>query len=200
MSTELPSDEPEKPASMEPNQAIRAEVASLLTANEVIEVIAVQGVTAVAIRKDAVVVTNNRVIFYRPSLLGVKLADILWQDVADARFTQSLLGAEIEVKATDGRSERIERLEKEPAKRAYVLCQQHEQEWREKRRVREMEEARAKAGGIVIGQPVASSQASDAVGKEDPLEKLKKAKAMMDAGLISEAEYETIKAKVLSEF
>jgi hypothetical protein len=105
----------------------------------------------------------------------------------------------LKVVAIDGRTELIERLDKEQAKRAYALCQHHEQEWREKRRVREMEEARAKAGGLYINPPV-TPQPSGSPGVEDPLAKLKKAKDLMDTGLISEAEYESLKARVLSNF
>jgi hypothetical protein len=68
-----------------------------------------------------------------------------------------------------------------------------EQEWREKRRVREMEEARAKSGGVYLG----SGQGAGSPA-EDPVAKLSKAKQMLDQGLISEAEYETVKAKILS--
>ena len=36
-------------------------------------------------------------------------------------------------------------------RRMYRICQQHDQVWREKRRVRELEELRAKSGGVQIG-------------------------------------------------
>jgi hypothetical protein len=73
------------------------------------------------------------------------------------------------------------------------------EEWvREERREREMEEKRAAAGGIVLQGPVpAGSQQSSPV-QEDPVKKLTQLKAMLDGGLITEAEYEAKKADILS--
>lgn len=59
---------------------------------------------------------------------------------------------------------RLDGPDKDQAKRLYGICQQMEQKWREKRRIREMEEARARAGGIVMGAP-AAAPAEDPVGK-----------------------------------
>jgi hypothetical protein len=93
-------------------------------------------------------------------------------------------------------------IDKEQAKRLYGFAQQMEQEWREKRRIREMEEARARAGGVYMGSlpgmgyPVSAPPAA----REEPAARLGKAKALLDQGLISEQEYETLKAKVLAEF
>ncbi|MCL4465453.1 MAG: SHOCT domain-containing protein [Chloroflexi bacterium] len=87
-------------------------------------------------------------------------------------------------------------LDKEQAKRFYGIAQQMENEWREKRRVRQMEEDRAKAGGVYLGTAGVNLAGSQTV--EDPVAKLGKAKAMLDQGLISEAEYESIKAKILA--
>jgi hypothetical protein len=71
-----------------------------------------------------------------------------------------------------------------------------EQEWREKRRIRQMEEERARAGGIYMETPRAPATPETAA--EDPVERLARARAMLDQGLISEAEYDTLKAKILS--
>jgi hypothetical protein len=48
---------------------------------------------------------------------------------------------------------------------------------------------------VHLGAPAASVAAAPA---EDPVAKLAKAKQMLDQGLISEAEYDTLKAKILS--
>ena len=57
----------------------------------------------------------------------------------------------------------------------------------------DMEEARAKSGGVYLG-PTGGAAAP----AEDPVAKLARAKQMLDQGLISEAEYESVKAKILS--
>jgi hypothetical protein len=70
------------------------------------------------------------------------------------------------------------------AKRLHGLAQQLEQEWREKRRLREMEEARAKAGGVYVGLPGVPSPSGQAE-KPDPIVKLAKAKAKAKAKIRS---------------
>jgi hypothetical protein len=100
-----------------------------------------------------------------------------------------MLATQFSMETVDGRTVVMEGLDKDQAKRLYGICQQMEQEWREKRRIREMEEARARAGGVVVGAPAAA---------DDPVGKLARAKEMLDKGLISEAEYDSLKAKILS--
>jgi hypothetical protein len=87
-------------------------------------------------------------------------------------------------------------LHKDEAQRLYTICQAHEQEWREKRRIRELEELRAKSGGITLGgMPGASLPAG---ADESPVDRLERAKEMRDKGLISDSEYEAIKARLVS--
>ena len=86
---------------------------------------------------------------------------------------------------------------KDQAQAMYRICQQHDQVWREKRRVRELEELRAKSGGVQIsGQPAYSSDAAGA--ESEPARRLRQAREMLDAKLISDSEFESIKAKIVS--
>lgn len=176
-------------------KSIASDVAKVLTPSEEILYIALQNMTALSIKKDCVVVTTNRLLLYRPSVLGrVDFDDFQWQDVKNVKIQQGVLSSELTVETTDGRIGTMSGLDKEQAKRLYGFTQQMEQEWREKRRIREMEEARAKSGGIYMSAP----EPRAATSAEDPTQKLAQAKRMLDQGLISEAEYETVKAKILS--
>jgi len=76
------------------------------------------------------------------------------------------------------------------------VCQAHEQSWREKRRIRELEELRARAGGVQISGAQTGST-GDASG-EDSVQRLQRAKQMLDAKLISDSEYEAIKARIIN--
>jgi hypothetical protein len=86
-------------------------------------------------------------------------------------------------------------LRKDQAQAVYRVCQAQEQAWREKRRVRDLEELRAKSGGLQLG---AGGMGTPAGGETDPVERLKAAKEMLANGLITDSEYEAIKAKVVS--
>ena len=176
---------------------VAGDVRTILTPNEEILYVALQNVTALSLKKDSVVATNNRVIFYRPSVLGrVNFADYLWEDVRNVAIKEGFLAADLTVELIDGRVDQAGNLDKSQIRRLYAICQQKEQEWREKRRVRDLEEARAKSGGIQMSVP----QAAGGAPTEDPVQKLARAKAMLDQGLISEAEYETLKAKIIASF
>jgi hypothetical protein len=177
-------------------------ISAILTPGEEILYVVLQNVTAMSPRKDAVVTTNNRIILYRAGILGrISFDDFLWQDIKNVHLKQGMMSTEVSVEAADGRKAKAGGLSKEQAKRLYAISQQMEQEWREKRRVRQMEESRAAAGGVYLGSsPVTGvpSQGSAPDVGVSPAEKLGQAKAMLEAGLISEAEYESIKAKIIS--
>jgi hypothetical protein len=93
----------------------------------------------------------------------------------------------------------------------YRICQQHDQVWREKRRIRELEELRAKSGGVQIGggqsyagmdaggpAPGTPAAGTPAAGESEPVRRLRQAREMLDAKLISDSEFESIKAKIVS--
>jgi hypothetical protein len=92
----------------------------------------------------------------------------------------------------------FEGLFKDQAQAMYRICQQHDQVWREKRRVRELEELRAKSGGVQISgaSPAYSGEAPGA--ESEPARRLRQAREMLDAKLISDSEFESIKAKIVS--
>jgi hypothetical protein len=93
----------------------------------------------------------------------------------------------------------FEGLNKNQAQAMYRICQQHDQVWREKRRVRELEELRAKSGGVQISGGQAGYSGTDDAGAEsEPTRRLRQAREMLDARLISDSEFESIKAKIVS--
>ena len=99
--------------------------------------------------------------------------------------------------AGSARVYRFTGLGKEQAKEVYRACQFQEQSWREKRRVRELEEMRARSGGVHLGGlPGAPAGGDDA---RSPQARLQRAKDMLDEGLLSDAEYEQVKARILGE-
>ena len=180
-------------------RAIAEEVRSVLTANESIQYIAYQAWTALGQKRDAVAATNNRmIVFQRHRLRGFDFHDFLWEDVANVKINQNTLSSSLECTLTNGDTYRTSNLVKDQARTLYTICQQKEQEWRERRRVRKMEEERARAGGTQITLPEGGDVGPTAPA-EDPVAKLAKAKEMFDKEIISEAEYETLKANILQK-
>lgn len=96
-------------------------------------------------RREVVVATNMRLIIFRRRLIGgYRMHDIRWQDLQDAAIDENLLqdlfGAELRLRLYNGLLIRINGLEVVSARALYVYCQQQEQEWRERNRIRGMEE------------------------------------------------------------
>jgi hypothetical protein len=187
-----------------------AELRSVLIAGEAIEAWAIQRrLFALRHRRVIVAATSGRlVIIARPLLGGFNLVSIRWQDLEEVTLRVGVFAADLGVragKATDlaslgaEGSQRVELsgLRKQQAQAVYRICQAQDQAWREKRRVRELEELRARSGGIQVmsGAPLAAPAAG---GGDDAVRRLQEAKRMLDARLITDSEYEAIKARIVS--
>lgn len=183
---------------------------SVLIAGESIDAWAIQRrMFALAHRRVLVAATSGRlIIITRPLIGGFDLVTVRWQDLEEVTLRVGVFGADLGVragKATDLASlavqgaQRVELkgLRKDQAQAVYRICQAQDQAWREKRRVRELEELRARSGGIQVmaGAPPGGMPAA---AGDDAVRRLQEAKRLLDARLITDAEYEAIKAKIVS--
>lgn len=191
--------------------AALATLRSLLTVGETLEAWAVQHrLYALTHRRACVAATSGRFLSLNRRLLGgYDSADIRWQDLKETRISAGILAADLTLVAQSSSDLNIGSevnrvwtftgLRKQQAQALYRICQQHDQVWREKRRIRELEELRAKSGGVQIGTAQNSFSAADAAGAEsEPARRLRQAREMLDAKLISDSEFESIKAKIVS--
>jgi hypothetical protein len=186
----------------------RAQLRSVLIAGETVEAWAIQmRMFALLHRRLLIAATSGRLIVLTRKLLGgFDVTTIRWQDLEEVTLRVGMLSADLAVragKATDlaslgaSGSQRVEfrGLRRDQAQAVYRICQSQDQAWREKRRVRELEELRARSGGIQVSPaPLALGSA----GESDAVRRLQEAKQLLDARLISDAEYEAIKAKIIS--
>jgi uncharacterized protein YaiL (DUF2058 family) len=180
----------------EAHAGIIEKVRGILTQDEAIEGIAVQ-LSIAGLRPDAVVVTNKRFILYHPSLLGVSFEDYLWRDLFDVRLSEGILGGTLSFTAR-GKRQQVDKLDKTEARTVYRIAQLREQEAAEIRRQRQMQEDQARAGHFVIGGTPTAAGATSAATADDPMAKLTKLKNMLDAGLITQEEYDKKKADILA--
>ena len=181
---------------------------SVLTTNETLEAWAIQKrLFALKHRRRVVAATSGRFLALERALFGgFTLTDIRWQDLKIVKIDVGLIGARLTLEAFSSpdlasasaqtTSFDYEGLRKDQAEALYRIAQGHDQAWREKRRVRDLEEMRARAGGFQVGN-LAGTAADGATG--DATQRLQKAKSMLDAGLISDSEYETLKAKIINQ-
>jgi hypothetical protein len=180
----------------------------LLTAEETLEAWAAQHrLYALTHRRVCIAATSGRFISLNRRLLGgYESADIRWQDLKETHIRAGIVAADLTLVAQASSDLNIgsevnrvwtfEGLHKDQAQAMYRICQQHDQVWREKRRVRELEELRAKSGGVQIG--AAGLSAAGTGAESEPVRRLRQAREMLEAKLISDSEFESIKAKIVS--
>jgi hypothetical protein len=178
---------------------------SILVPGETVDAWAVQRrLFAITRRRILIAATSGRFIKISRGLLGgFDMNDFRWQDLGDAKIKVGIFGADILMKifaSTDlAMSEDTNQVlilpgfRKEQAQQIYRLAQAQDQAWREKRRIRELEEMRAKSGGVTIG-----SNAQQSNTTESATEKLEQARQMLEKKLITDSEYESIKARIIS--
>jgi hypothetical protein len=183
---------------------------SVLIPAETLEAWAIQRrIFALSHRRVLIAATSGRLIRITRNLLGgFDVSDIRWQDLEEVTLRVGMLGADLMIRsgrATDLASQgtqgsqrlEFEGLRKDQAQAVYRICQAQDQAWREKRRVRELEELRARSGGIQVSSGPGGYPAGPA-GQSDAVRRLQEAKQMLDGKLITDAEYEAIKAKIVS--
>jgi hypothetical protein len=180
---------------------------AMLVAGETSQSVAFQRrIFALLHRRVLVAATTGRLIGIERGLFGgFSPVDLRWQDIKSAHIRQGIFGGYLTISALTQpdlasggvvRQFEFSGLKKDDAAAIYRICQAQEQAWREKRRLRELEEMRAKSGGFTGNFGSGSAGSSS---EEDPVSRLQKAKAMLEQGLISDSEYETIKARVVGQ-
>jgi putative oligomerization/nucleic acid binding protein len=186
---------------------------SLLIPGEELDTHAVQRrLFALTRRRTIVGATSGRLIVVNRGLFGdYTPQDVRWQDLQDAQLRVGVFGASLSVSvhgnadlaSAEGprRVVQVDGLRKEEAQEVYRTCQAQEQAWREKRRVRELEELRAKSGGINLagGMGAAPGAGAGDEGSQALASRLQRAKDMLQQGLLTDAEFEQVKARILSE-
>ncbi len=181
---------------------------SVLVKGETLDAWAIQRrLFALTHRRIIIGATSGRFIKIQRGLLGgFNMADFRWQDLGETKIKVGIFGANIIMKIFGSADMAISEgansdliltgFRKDQAEQVYRLAQSQDQAWREKRRVRELEELRAKSGGVTLGSNLGSQQSG--AGQDDTTVKLQQAKQMLDNKLITDSEYESIKARLIS--
>lgn len=93
------------------------------------------------------------------------------------------------LKTIKGHTNKIDYLPKSQARKLYTVAQEQEEEQREYRRQRDLEEKRASAGNVTVTASVPTNQQSvQQTQQDDPMVSLQKLKTLFDNNLISQSE------------
>ena len=203
------------------------QLSTLLIPGEAVTAFAVQHrLFALVHRRQVAAATTGRFVFMTRGLIaGFDPVTIRWQDLKDVQLKVGILAATLTIHHYANMSDTalgdggvatlvLRGFEKAGAQQLYREAQAQEQAWREKRRVRSIEEMRAQAGGVQIATglyppgPTAGPAPHADVGPSlaarsghpdgDPKERLARARSMLEDGLITDAEYEAIKANIIA--
>lgn len=181
---------------------------SVLVKGETLEAWTIQRrLFALTHRRILIAATSGRFIKIKRGVLGgFQMTDFRWQDLGDTKINVGIFGADLTMKIFSSKDLAISEssaqdlilkgFRKEGTEQIYRFAQSQDQSWREKRRIRELEELRAKSGGITLGSSPGSQQSGNT--SEDTVSKLQQAKQMLDNKLITDSEYESIKARLIS--
>ncbi len=195
------------------------QLATLLVSGETVTALALQHrLYALFHRRRLAAATTGRFIrLVRPILGGYEPLTVRWQDLRQVGLAVGMISASLSLAYSanlsdtssgegDTRVLRITGLKIAGAQALYRECQAQEQAWREKRRVRTLEEQRAQSGGVQIATGVYPQGGAERpidlpagvrTESDGPGERLARARDMLSRGLITDSEYEAIKARIV---
>ena len=184
-------------------EKIATKLNGILMNGEEVEYIAVQKKPAVNLSPDCVALTNKRIIFCRPKNLGLSMEfqDYIWKNISDCHLKEGILGAEFTIKTVKGEVNKIDYLPKTQARKLYTVAQEQEEVQKEIRRQIDLEDKRASAGNISVNANVPQNPQQfqqNNQQQDDPMIALQKLKGLLENDLISQAEFDTKKADILS--
>ncbi len=183
-------------------EKVLPKVQDYCTTNEEVKYIAVQKKTiGVNFSPDCIALTNRRIILIRPKSFGLSLqfTDFSWLEVANVHLKEGIFSADITIKTTTGKTDKMDDIPKAQARKLYRFAQEMEELKKDERRQRDLEDKRAMSGGgIVINTPTNQAPQQTSAPIEDPLEKLTKLKTMLDNSFITQDEYDIKKTEILS--
>lgn len=197
---------PEADAELRP---LLEQLQSMLVPGEVLHAFTIERrVFALTHRRVLLAATSGRLIGFQRNLLGgFELVDLRWQDVVSVNISAGIFGSTLTITAlaqpdlvTEGTLRTLEftGLRQHGAQAVYRICQAQEQAWREKRRLREIEELRAKAGGYQGAVADDGWSGTAHIHRDDPAARLQFAQNLLEKGLISDAEFESVKARIVA--
>ncbi len=123
--------------------------------------------------------------------------DYNWKDVVDCHIKEGIIGSTFSMKTVRNYINMIDFIPKNQARKLYQFAQEKEENMREFRREKELEDKRAAAGGGVVVHTTPSLQ-NEGSKDENPIETLQNLKSLVDNKILTQEEFEIKKNEILS--
>ena len=197
-------------------EKIIGKLRDLLNSGEAIVYLAVQKKPAVTLIPDCIAVTNKRLIFCLPGNLGLttNFITFLWEDVKEVSFKEEFFGSKFIAVPQRGENVAIDYIPKVQARKLYQFSNEQLEKQKELNRNTNFEERKPisepaedpeyasyteieKEDIPYISQHSSAEPAAEA--DDEVTLKLKRLKSLFEKQLITQEEYESKKADILSQ-
>lgn len=196
-------------------EKVLSKLRDMLTSGEAVVYLAIQKKPAVTLIPDCIAVTNKRLFFCLPGNLGLttNFVTFTWEDIKEVSFKEEFFGSKFIAVPQRGENVAIDYIPKVQARKLYQFCNEQLEKKKELERNRSFDEKK-------LSEPEAESgytsytevdeefvpyisptpEPEQTVEPEDEVTlKLKKLKTLFEKQLITQEEYESKKADILSQ-
>ena len=196
-------------------EKVLSKLRDMLTSGEAVVYLAIQKKPAVTLIPDCIAVTNKRLFFCLPGNLGLttNFITFTWEDIKEVSFKEEFFGSKFIAVPQRGENVAIDYIPKVQARKLYQFCNEQLEKKKELERNRSFDEKK-------LSEPEAESgytsytevdeefvpyisptpEPEPTVEPEDEVTlKLKKLKILFEKQLITQEEYESKKADILSQ-
>lgn len=185
-------------------EKVLGKLQDMLTSGEAIVYLAIQKKPAVTLIPDCIAVTNKRIVFCLPGNLGLttNFITFIWDEIKEVSFKEEFFGAKFIAVPKKGENIAIDYIPRIQARKLYQFCHEQLEKVKETER-NQLSEQRGQELYASASQPIseeAPGLTPPAAEQEDEVTlKLKKLKVLFEKQLITQEEYETKKADILSQ-
>ncbi|WP_207426920.1 PH domain-containing protein [Pedobacter sp. SYSU D00535] len=185
-----------------PAEKVLGKLQDMLAPGERILFLAVQKKPAVTLMPDAIIATDKRIVFCSPGNLGLttNFQIFLWKDVKEVSFKEEFFGARFTMVPLKGENVTVDYIPKVQARKLYQFSsQQIEEQGKLSQQSEAISAITAPVQVDIQGETIAPAPAPLVEEEDELTQKLKKLKGLFEKQLISQEEYETKKADILSQ-
>ena len=188
-------------------EKVLGKLRDMLTSGEAVTYLAIQKKPAVTLIPDCIAVTNKRIVFCIPGNLGLTTNYITftWSEIKEVSFKEEFFGSKFMAVPMKGENIVVDYIPKVQARKLYQFCNEQLEKYQSA--------AGTQSNASMQNENVADDYASyiEISDVQKPLEtintshedeltlKLQKLKSLYEKQLISQEEYESKKADILSQ-